>query len=138
MFSSRLDKIRRFFIDVYSSIPLFAAAIPASAVSATFLFLKQKFRLFYRVFNPRADPFAGRGASIECAVCVWYNQRRVGDSLAVELPALDRSTLVRIQVSQPVLLLFKAKGRCLCFQNVEWGKTSTFGRMLYCNARDGV
>ena len=25
----------------------------------------------------------------------------MGDSLAVELPALDRSTLVRIQVSQP-------------------------------------
>ncbi len=30
-----------------------------------------------------------------------YNERKVGDSLAVELPALDRSTLVRIQVSQP-------------------------------------
>lgn len=26
----------------------------------------------------------------------------VGDSLAVELPALDRATLVRIQVSQPL------------------------------------
>ncbi len=31
--------------------------------------------------------------------------KRLGDSLAVELPALDRATLVRIQVPQPYLVM---------------------------------
>ena len=39
---------------------------------------------------------AGYGGGV-----VWLVHARLGDSLAVELPALDRAALVRIQVPQP-------------------------------------
>ena len=54
---------------------------------------KQHFFLF--CISDSVSPFAKREK--------YDNSKKpLGDSLAVELPALDRATLVRIQVSQPI------------------------------------